>query len=228
MRYFRGIAAGLIFYVSTPAIAGMALPPGPSNNVSVDALIPLETWNKQFKITEGTDRGKTVPLTLQRDPAKPGQWNLVFGDYAGIHIRHDSRHGLVMERLDLFKSRSTIVYEPALPILKVDLTNGGTIERAAEFRMFDVESGKLKRTGQVTHLVKKVSPSRFSTPAGLIDGYFIEIDHRMDMQFAQLDMTLGLGCRLDDGPVFGSGHYTLTKLGIFKATRTAAAALSKS
>jgi len=79
----------------------------------------------------------------------------------------------------------------------------------------------------VMHVVKQVSPSRFDTPAGPIDGHFIEIDHRMDMQFAQLDMTLGLGCRLDDGPVFGSGHYTLTKLGIFTATKTAAAALAK-
>jgi hypothetical protein len=40
-------------------------------------------------------------------------------------------------------------------------------------------------------------------------------------------MTLGLGCRLDDGPVFGSGNYTLTKLGLFTETKTAAAALTQ-
>ncbi|MGH7794383.1 MAG: hypothetical protein ACREQ2_05745 [Candidatus Binatia bacterium] len=158
---------------------------------------------------------------------RKGRWYLAFGDYAGIVMRNNSGRGLVMERLNLFNSRSYIVYEPALPILATDVTSGGAIRRQANFKMFDVETGKLKRSGRVTHLVKRVSPSRFDTPAGLIDGYYIEIDHRMDMRYTQLQMTLGLGCRLDDGPVFGSGQYTLTKLGIFRETKTAAAALTR-
>jgi hypothetical protein len=48
----------------------------------------------------------------------------------------------------------------------------------------------------------------------------------MDMPYAQLQMKLGLGCRLDDGPVFGSGNYTLTKLGLFTETKTLSAALT--
>lgn len=226
----RPVCFVLVFVLCLPmpALTGTTVPLPSVKDVSLKELIPLATWNKQFKITDGKDRGKVVPLTLHRDWAKEGRWNLVFGDYAGIRMQYDLVHGLAMERLDLFKSRSYIVYEPALPILTTDITSGGAIERQASFKMFDLQTGKLKRTGRVTHLVKKVTPSRFDTPAGLIDGYFLEIDHRMDMQYAQLQMTLGLGCRLDDGPVFGSGHYTLTKLGIFTETKTAAAALSKS
>jgi hypothetical protein len=220
------IVTSLVVYLSTPAIAGIVLTPSPQD-VSLKKLIPLSTWNKQFKITEGKDRGKVVPLTLHRDRAKEGRWNLVFGDYAGILLRNDGSGGLTMERLDLFKSHSYVVYEPALPILTADITSGGAIRRQASFKMFDVETGRLKRAGRVTHWVKQVSPSRFDTPAGLIDGYFIEIDHRMDMPYAQLQMTLGLGCRLDDGPVFGSGNYTLTKLGLFTETKTASAALTQ-
>ena len=227
MKRFVSSVLALIAYVSTPALAGTSAPLPAQRAVSLKELIPLSTWDKQFKITDGKDRGKTVPLTFHRDPAKEGRWNLVFGDYAGIQIRNDAGRGLAMERLDLMKSHSYIIYEPALPILTMDITTGGAIRREALFRMFDAVTGKLKRTGRVTHVVKQVSPSRFDTPAGLIDGYYIEIDHRMDMPYAQLHMALGLGCRLDDGPVFGSGHYTLTKLGIFTETKTAAAALSK-
>jgi len=227
MQRLVSIVLVFIAYISTAALAGIDVPLSPPKGVKLNDLIPLASWDKQFKITDGKDRGRIVPLTLHRDKAKEGQWNLVFGDYAGIRMHNDSRHGLVMDRLDLLKSRSYIVYEPSLPILTPDITSGGTVRREASFKMFDIETGKLKRTGRVMHVVKQVSPSRFDTPAGPIDGYFIEIDHRMDMQFAQLDMTLGLGCRLDDGPVFGSGHYTLTKLGIFTATKTAAAALAK-
>jgi hypothetical protein len=50
----------------------------------------------------------------------------------------------------------------------------------------------------------------------------------MDMEYnSQLHLTLGLGCRLDDGPVYGSGQYTLNKLGLFTETKTAAAGLAK-
>ena len=211
-------------YLSTPASAGISL--APLQGVTLKELIPLATWNKQFKITDGKDRGKIVPLTFDRDGVREERWKLVFGDYAGIVMQNESGRGLVMERLDLFKSGSYVVYQPALPILTLDLASGGGGRHIADFKMFDVASGKLKRTGRVTHLVKKVSPARFDTPAGLIEGYFIEIDHRMDMPYAQLQMTLGLGCRLDEGPVFGSGQYTITKLGVFTETKTAAAALT--
>jgi hypothetical protein len=198
----------------------------PPHEVTIKELMPLAKWQKQFRITEGKDRGKLVPLIFRQDPANDQRWNLTFGDYAGILMVSDSSGGLVMERLDLFKSHSFIVYEPALPILPRDLTSGASLRRQASFKMFDVETGRLKRTGRATHLVKQVSHSRFDTPAGSIDGYYIEIEHGMDMQFAQLNLTLGLGCRLDDGPVYGSGQYTLRKLGLFSETKATAAGLA--
>jgi hypothetical protein len=201
-------------------IGALAAPSG----VTVRELIPLANWQKQFKITDGRDQGKLVPLTFQNG-SREG-WSLNFGDYAGVHLRNDPTGALMMERLDLFKSRSFIIYEPALPIFARDIGSDVAILRQANFKMYDRDTGKLKRTGHASHLVKRVSRSQFETPAGLIDGYYIEIEHRMDMQFAQLHMSLGLGCRLDEGPVYGSGRYTLRKLGIFSETKTAAAALA--
>lgn len=194
--------------------------------VTVRELIPFANWQKQFKITDGKDRGKLVPLILRNGAGPQEGWQLNFGDYAGVWLRNDTMGALMLERLELFKSRSFIVYEPALPILARDIRSGIAIARHASFKMYDRDTGKLKRTGRATHLVKRVSRSQFETPAGLIDGYYIEIEHRMDMQFAQLYMSLGLGCRLDEGPVYGSGRYTLRKLGIFSETKTAAAALA--
>jgi hypothetical protein len=61
-----------------------------------------------------------------------------------------------------------------------------------------------------------------------MEGYFIQLDHRMDMEYkSQLHLSVGLGFRLDEGPVYGSGEYTLTKLGLFTETKTAAAGLAK-
>ena len=197
----------------------------PSYDIAVRDLFPLADWQKQFRITDGKDRGKLVPLSLHHAGGAQETWRLDFGDYAGIHLKNDLSGGLMMDRLDLIKSRSFIVYEPALPIFARDVRSGLGVTRQANFKMYDLESGRLKRVGRVTHMMKRVSRSRFETPAGLIDGYYFEIDHLMDMQYAQLHMSLGLGCRLDDGPVYGAGRYTLTKLGFFTETKTAAAGL---
>jgi hypothetical protein len=224
MHRFAGFSLSLAMSVATVATIAWALPL--HRQVTLKELIPLNTWQKHFKITEGKDRGKVVQLLMHHDPARQDRRKLIFGDYASILMLNDAHGGLAMERLDLIKSRSYIVYEPALPILPRDLTSGRAIWQQASFKMYDLETGRLKRTGSATHLVKKVAHSRFDTPAGLIDGYYIDIDHRMDMQYAKLQITLGLGCRLDDGPVYGSGQYTLTKLGLFTETKTATAGLA--
>jgi hypothetical protein len=195
-------------------------------DVSVAELIPLARWQKQFQITEGADRGKVVPLTFRHDPQRPDRWTLVFGDYAAVSLLRNPEGGLAMERLDLVKSRSYIVYEPALPILPRDFGGQSFDKRQAFFKMYDAATGALKRTGRASHIVKQFAPTRFDTPAGAIDGYYVTIDHRMEMQFAHLNMTIGLGCRLDDGPVYGSGQYTLTKLGFLSSTKTVSAALA--
>jgi hypothetical protein len=219
---------GLTFIVSLGAMifGHLAWALAPSYEITIRELIPLADWQKQFKITDGRDRGKVVPLTFHRGAGTKDGWRLDFGDYAGIYLKNDAGGSLMMERLDLIKSRSFIVYEPALPIFARDIASGVAVPRQANFKMYDRETGRLKRIGRATHVVRRVSLSQFETPAGLIDGYYLEIDHRMDMQYAQLHMSLGLGCRLDEGPVYGVGRYTLTKLGLFTETKTAAAGLA--
>lgn len=212
--------------ISLPILAAPAWAFPAFGEVSVAELIPLAKWQKQFKITEGADRGKVVPLSFRRDPQRTDRWTLAFGDYASVELLKDAAGGLAMERLDLLKSRSYIVYEPALPILPKDFGGQSYDKRQAFFKMYDAETGVLKRTGRASHIVKQFAPSRFETPAGAIDGYYVSVDHRMEMQFAHLNMTIGLGCRLDDGPVYGSGQYTLTKLGFLSSTKTVSAALA--
>lgn len=221
VRSFAFVASLSLVSLAAPA---WTLPP--TREITVKELMPLAAWQKQFKITEGKDRGKLVPLSFRQDPTNQHRWKLVFGDYATVWMTNDGTGGLAMERLDLIKNHSYIVYEPALPILPRDLTSGASLRRYANFKMFDAENGHLKRTGRATHFVRQVSHTKFDTPAGPIDGYYIDIEHGMDMQYAQLSLSLGLGCRLDDGPVYGMGQYTLKKLGIFSETKLTAAALA--
>ena len=114
MEYGRTVVfCAVLFWVTLFGPATWAL--APSSDIAVRDLFPLADWQKQFRITDGRDRGKLVPLSLHHAGGAQETWRLDFGDYAGIHLRNDVS-GLTMDRLDLIKSRSFIVYEPALPI----------------------------------------------------------------------------------------------------------------
>lgn len=227
MHKVAAIVLNLVIGFTGAALVLAQLRTPAAGEIELAELMPLARWQKQFKITEGKDQGKLVPLVFENDPAREQRWRLMFGDYASVIMRKDSTVGLVMERLDLPRSRSYIVYEPALPMLPRDVGAAFSIRRHANFKMYDSQDGKLKRTGRVTHVVKQISYSQFDTPAGLIDGYNVDIEHGMQMQYARLNIALRLGCRIDDGPVYGAGRYTLRRLGLFSETRSAAAGLAE-
>ena len=214
--------------VATGTLAGITPQRSLPQHVTATELIPFTSSQKEFKIIDGKDQGRLVPVTFQADPTDEKRWTFSFGDYGRISLRSSSG-ALIMDRLDLFKSKSYVTYEPALSVLPAKIDSVGAVVRQTGYKMYSVETGKLKRAGRVTHLVKRISRSQFSTPAGLIDGYHVEIEHKMDMEYhSQLLLTVGLGCRLDEGLVYGSAHYKLRKLGgLLTETKTSAAALSR-
>jgi hypothetical protein len=226
MRRPLSVIFNLLIWLSTLALPPLAWSlPLPSES-PLRELVPLTSWQRQFKITEGKDRGKVVPLTSEPDLKNEKRWKLIFGNYAAVHVVREPGGALTMNRLDLPNSRSFIIYDSPLPVMPSDVSSLDLIHRETGYKMYSLATGKLKRAGRVTHQVKPASRSQFDTPAGRLDGYYVEIDHRMDMEYySQLHLTVGLGCQLDHGPVYGSGQYTLTKLGVFTESKAAGAAL---
>ena len=228
MLYARLIVLSIALSVATATLAGIAPQPSTAQHVTASELIPLTSSQKEFKIIDGKDQGKLVPMTFQADPKDGKSWQLSFGDYGRISLRSTAGE-LFLERLDLFKSKSFVIYEPALRVLPADVESAGVLVRQTGYKMYSVETGKLKRSGRVTHLVKRVLRSQFSTPAGLIDGYQIEMEHKMEMEYqSHLLLAVSLGCARDDGLVYGSTRYRLSKLGgLLTETKTSSVALSR-
>ena len=61
-----------------------------------------------------------MPVTFQADSTDEKRWKLSFGDYGRIFLRSTSG-ALIMDRLDLFKSKSYVLYEPALRVLPAEI-----------------------------------------------------------------------------------------------------------
>jgi hypothetical protein len=226
---YRRILLVFAFLPAATAVVGVAPLTPPAREITLKELLPLANSQKEFKIIDGKDRGKMVPLIFQADSTDDQRWKLIFGDYGRIFLKSGPGGVLLMERLDLIRSKSYVVYDPPLLVLPADIQSAGFVQRQTGYRMYNAETGKLKRSGRVTHLVKRISHSQFDTPAGVLDGYHIEIEHRMDMEYySQLLLTVGLGCRPEEGLVYGSAQYKLKKLGgLLTETKTAVAALAR-
>jgi len=194
--------------------------------VSYSQLMLFAHWQKEFQILEGKDRGRVVPFVLQRDGIDEKHWSLTFGDYARARLRRSADGAMILDRLDLITAKNYIVYDPPLPLFPEP--GSAAPSRRTHYWMYSAETGKLKRSGLATHEVKRVLPWKFSTPAGVMDGYYVEIEHAMELEYrSHLQMTLGLGCRPDEGPIYGASHYKVNKLGLFTETKTAIAALAR-
>ncbi|HEX7227003.1 MAG TPA: hypothetical protein VF353_04445, partial [Candidatus Binatia bacterium] len=76
MRRPLAIIFNLVICLSISALPPLAWSlPLPSES-PLQELIPLASWQRQFKITEGKDRGKVVPLTAEPDLANGKRWKL--------------------------------------------------------------------------------------------------------------------------------------------------------
>jgi hypothetical protein len=64
MHYFARILMLITYCVATSALVGVAWPLSGPREITVKELIPLVSWQKQFKITEGTDRGNLFRSSL--------------------------------------------------------------------------------------------------------------------------------------------------------------------
>ena len=120
-HHFAPILILVTYYAATSTFIRVAWSVPQPPTINARELIPLANWEKQFKITDGKDRGRIVPFISQPDPADDKRWQLTFGDYASILLVKNPGGALMIERLDLFQSRSYIVYEPALPVLPSDV-----------------------------------------------------------------------------------------------------------
>src|SRR5215831_5632845 len=103
--------------------------------------------------------GRTAVESFRSSPNRISRtdqrWQLVFGDYVSILLVKNLSGGPMIERLDLFQSRTYIVYEPPLPLLPSAVNLVGSAELQTGYRMYNRETGKLKRSGRVIHSVKR-------------------------------------------------------------------------
>jgi hypothetical protein len=191
-------------------------------------LLPLEPRTRLFQIIDGDRIGEKLPLSLRRTgPQEPGQWVLEFSDLNMLYLRVRAEGDVEIVRLDLPAEGHAVVYSPPVRMLPAHIRPHIHIEEQSVARVYDLETGKLKHTGQVTHKVRFASRSRLVTEVGAWDGYLIPVEHEIDLGAANVQLHLVAGYVPGLGIVYRRMDYTRLVLGIFGQTERRTAVLAE-
>ena len=225
----QGMVAGLaIATVMFTAVFGQIDPA--ESTLPTEQLLPLAERRHTFRIIEGDGAGEQVQQTLrpaQEQEGEPGQWVLELGDLNRLYLRRNEAGDVEAVRLDLPQENRAVVYDPPVVMIPARVEAelaGATTSRA---RVYDLESGELTHTGQVTHEIKQVSRSRFDTAVGTQQGYLIVIDHEVDLDLGNATLGLETGYVPGEGMVYRHMRYTIEKLGFFGDTTRRTAVLAE-
>lgn len=192
-------------------------------------LFPLASWTRRFEMIDGERVGEQLPLVLRRpDPDEPGEWVLEFDDLDTIYLQTNVRGDIEMVRFDLPAEAFSVVYDPPVRLLPAEIRPHIRIEEESTAYVYDLETGDLEHTGEVTHKVKFASRSRFTSDVGEWEGYLIPIEHEIDLPRAYVRIDLAGGYVPELGVVYRRMDYTREAfLGLFGNTERRAAILAE-
>lgn len=237
LRALIFVLTGLIFTAACSEALKTSAAQEPETRDEVEAaaiqaedLFPLEPWARRFKMVDGERVGEQLSLALREaDPDEPGEWVLEFGDLDTLYMQADEEGNIELVRFDLAAEDFAVVYDPPVRLLPAEIRPHLRIEEESTVRVYDLESGELEHTGEVTHRVKFASRSRFVSDVGEWEGYLIPIEQEIDLPQAQVRIDLAGGYVPDLGLVYRRMDYTREPifLGLFGKTERRAAVLAE-
>lgn len=208
---------------------GIAAQTRETNTIRAEHLLPLAPQSRTFKMIDGERVDELVTLSLRRAVAQEhGEWVLDFADFDKVYLSTDDRGSLTIVRIDLLEDSYAVVYDPPVRLLPSEIRPHVRIEERSVARVYDLNTGRLKHTGQVTHRVRYASRSRFTTPVGQFDGYLIPVEQEIDLGNASVIIDLAGGYVPDLGMVYRRMDYTREGFfGLFGETKRRAAVLAE-
>lgn len=189
-RQIRSVLAASLFL---PPVAIAAVSQAPS----VDELLPLQSRQRTFVITDGENEGQRLPLVLER-AQRAGEWRLSIQGLNTLYLKRGPADRILLSRIDIPDANKAIVYYDPLPLLPADATAAES-EDQSPVDVFNLETGKKTASGTARQHIDRVRETTFHLPVGPTSGYLVEARQTVDLG----DTTVRLN--VDSGFVPGQG-----------------------
>ena len=188
-----------------------------AEEIPAENLISLDPRKATFKIVQGEGEGKLVPMTLKAS-TKEGEWSLAFENLYRLLIFRAPDGAVQVHSMELMERNERVEFQPAFVLIPARIKAGQRTRRSGRVQVYDIEAGNQAYSGSYTEIIKELSRSDFNTPTGTIDGYLLEYEFEIRLDYADIRIDLANGWSKDQRLIFWRSKRTVSKLGLFGET----------
>ncbi len=163
----------------------------------VAKLFPLKPRQGVYRITQGADKGKDVPFTLEK--VDDDQWKLTYKDQQVTYFKTSDK-GLLITREDDFGENVQVTYEPAINCLPVGLSKDKPFEGKTQMTVRK-PSGETRDSGTCQYTVTFEGVQRVKTPAGASEARIIRNVRKLDLSLANVTVDIFSAYAVPQGEV---------------------------
>ena len=198
----------------------------PDERLSADQLVELKERKANFKILQGKDSGQCVTMTLKAPTASRDAWQLSFEGICRLFLRQTSEGGLHVRRMEMLKDKRRLFFHPPFELIPEFFTPGRQIQSTGTADIENMETGKLTNSGSYCHEIQALTRTTLDTPSGPKEGYLLEYEFHVDLDYSDLELNLETGWSKDRRLVYWRTQTTIEKLGLFSETKLRALAIA--
>lgn len=197
-----------------------------AEEISVGALVSMESRHTVFEIIEGKGKGGKVSMTL-KPAADKDAWVLTFEGLYRFFLHRSPEGAVRIKNMELLEKQKRIAFFPPFELIPIvqDRDQGSKTGRVD---IFDMEDGEKAHQGEYTQHFKDLRRADFKTPDGAETGYLQRNGILIDLVFANIQIDLEIGWSDDQKLVYWRPTRTIEKIGLFTETNFRELAVSES
>ena len=198
----------------------------PVERLTADQLVELKARKGSFKIVQGKEKGKCVPMTLKAPATDGDVWQLTFDGICRLFLRQTPAGALRVHRMEMLKDKKRFLFHPPFELIPEFFTPGRQIQTTGTATIENMETGEGSNSGSYCHEIQALSRTTLDTPAGPVKGYLLEYEFRVDLEYSDIELNLETGWSENRRLVYWRTQTTIEKLGLFSETKLRALALT--
>jgi len=181
--------------------------------IRAEKLLPASDAHGAFKVMTGSHKGDLRDFTRT---FKDGKWTIMEkGDHRGFY--HRGKDGqIILDREDDFEENVRVDYDPGIVVIPAVVGGKDPLPHGkVKMIVKNLKTGHQRDHGTCTYKFTGVQKKRLKTPAGSFDVYVIEQKRHLDLNLANVDVTIHTGYAPGEGTVLDAVWQTMHTLGIF-------------
>ncbi|QDU33714.1 hypothetical protein KS4_17700 [Poriferisphaera corsica] len=185
----------------------------PLQSIDAKTLLPIKKIVGSFAYTKNNDPTRTLNFTSE--PTRNGFIQTIDG-LRRVYLEWDTQGNLVLKRDDDFKENVRVMYTPGIIVVPVKLEqNEPNITSKSRVQVFNLSDGHPRAAGTINSQLIAIWQSRIETNAGPFDAYIIREKRSLDLDIAQVDLTLDTAYSPGNGEILQMEWRTQKTLDLF-------------